>query len=181
MYKFAAASPQETIVFGAARPGYSDRQINKWLEFMKNQGIQQVCCLLSATQLHRYPNLIDIYQQNFGEDRVCWSPIVDFSLVDRSTLLQQILPFLLIAHQQNEKVVVHCSGGSGRTGHILAAWLVTKYGLSNQESIATVRHTGRNPDEAVVAAIFKGRHPWRVRAELQLLLNECRSTTSSVD
>jgi protein-tyrosine phosphatase len=181
MYKFAAASVQELIVFGAARPGYSDRQVNAWLEFMKNQGIQRVCCLLSATQLCRYPDLISIYQQNFGSDRVCWSPIEDFSLVDRSTLLHQILPFLSIAHHQNEKVVVHCSGGVGRTGHILAAWLVAKYGLSNQEAIVTVRQNGRNPHESVIAAIFKGRNPWQIGAELQLLLNDCRLTRSSVD
>jgi protein-tyrosine phosphatase len=181
MYKFAAASEQETIVFGAARPGYSDRQINEWLEFMQNQSIQRVCCLLSATQLYRYPDLISIYQQNFGSDRVCWSPIEDFNLVDRSTLFHQILPFLSIAHHHNEKVVVHCSGGIGRTGHILAAWLVIQYGLSNREAIATVRQTGRNPYEAVIAAIFTGRNPWQVNAELQLLLNECRIARSSVD
>lgn len=177
MYKFAAASEQELIVFGAARPGYSDRQINEWLEFMKNQGIQRVCCLLSATQLRRYPDLISIYQQNFGSDRVCWSPIDDFNLVDRSTLFDQILPFLSIAHHQKEKVVVHCSGGVGRTGHILAVWLSAKYGLSNHRLIATVRQTGRNPNEAVIAAIFKGRNPWQVRKEFHQLLDECRNTS----
>jgi protein-tyrosine phosphatase len=180
-FKFAAAAKHEQIVFGAARPGYSDRQINEWLAFMKNQNIQRVCCLLSATQLRRYSDLIGIYQQNFGCDHICWSPIEDFSLVDQSTLLHQILPFLSIAHQQNEKVVVHCSGGVGRTGHVLAAWLVAKYGLSNQESIAAVYQTGRNPNEAVIATIFKGRNPWQISVELHLLLNECRSNTLSMD
>ncbi len=177
MYKFAPASKNDFIIFGAARPGYEHRQINEWLKFMKNQGIQRVCCLLSATQLRRYPDLIDIYQQNFGSDRICWSPIEDFSLVDRTALLHQILPFLLIAHQQNEKVVVHCSGGVGRTGQVLAAWLVAKYGMSNQGSIATVCQTGRNPYETVIAAIFKGRNPWQVLSAFHQLLDECRNTT----
>jgi protein-tyrosine phosphatase len=174
MYKFASASTTELIVYGAARPGYTKRQIKDWLEFMHQQGIQRVCCLLAAPQLDRYPNLLHIYQQHFGSERVCWSPIEDFSLVDRSVLMQQILPFLAIADQQQEKVVVHCSGGSGRTGHILAAWLIAKYGMSNHQAIATVQKTGRHPQEAISAAIFKGRNPWQVRTELHTLLNNCR-------
>jgi protein-tyrosine phosphatase len=174
MYKFASAAAAEHIVSGAARPGYTEQQIKDWLEFMHQQDIQRVCCLLAAPQLDRYPNLLHIYRQHFGNERVCWSPIEDFSLVDHSLLHQQILPFLAIADQQQEKVVVHCSGGSGRTGHILAAWLIAKYGMSNQQAIATVQRTGRHPQEAVSVAIFHGRNPWQVRAELHTLLNGCR-------
>ena len=78
---------------------------------------------------------------------------------------------------QNEKVVVHCSGGVGRTGQVLATWLVAKYGLSNQGAIDIVRQTGRNPYEAVFAAIFKGRNPWQVLSAFHQLLDECRNTT----
>jgi protein-tyrosine phosphatase len=173
-FKLAAAAPSEQIIFGAVRPGYTDRQVTAWLDFMQKQGIQRVCCLLSTPQLQRYADLIGTYQQHFGVDQVCWSPIADFSLVDRPTLLHQILPFLAIADQQQQKVVVHCSGGVGRTGHILAAWLVAKYNMSNKMAIATVHQTGRNPNEAILAAIFKGRNPWQVKAELDLLLNDCR-------
>ncbi len=177
MYKFAAASEDELIVFGSARPGYTDRQIKEWIEFMHQQSIQRVCCLLSKNQLTRYPDLLGIYQEHFGLDTVCWSPIEDFGLVDRTALFHQILPFLSIADQRQQKVVVHCSGGVGRTGHVLAVWLVAKYGLSNKVAIATVRQTGRNPHEAVMAAIFKGRNPWQIMEKLNLLLNECRNIT----
>jgi hypothetical protein len=34
MHKFAAASENELIVFGAARPGYRDAEIARWIEFM---------------------------------------------------------------------------------------------------------------------------------------------------
>jgi protein-tyrosine phosphatase len=44
---------------------------------------------------------------------------------------------------------VHCSGGSGRTGHILAAWLVHHRGLSVDDALDAVISTGRNPWEAV--------------------------------
>ncbi|MEH2143235.1 MAG: dual specificity protein phosphatase family protein [Nostoc sp.] len=105
---------------------------------------------------------------------VCWAPIADFHLSDLKTLTQKILPFLIEADKQNEKVVVHCSGGIGRTGHVLAAWLVSVRGLSNQAAIAAVKRTGRNPYEAAIAAVLKGRNPWKVVKELDVLLNNCR-------
>ena len=173
MYKFAPASEHEPIVFGSARPGYSNEQVNEWIEFMQNQDIQGVCCLLPESQLRRYSNLLDVYRQTFGLDQVCWTPIEDFHFADPGILIHQIFPFLVLANQRQEKVVVHCSGGIGRTGHVLAAWLVAGRGLSNQDAIAAVKHTGRNPYEAVIAAPFKGRNPWKVAAELNTLLDEC--------
>jgi protein-tyrosine phosphatase len=173
MYKFAAASETESIVFGSARPGYSNQQVNEWIELMQSNAIARVCCLLPDSQLKRYANLLDLYRQTFGIDHVCWAPIEDFHLVDPDLLIHQILPFLAIADQKNERVVVHCSGGVGRTGHVLAAWLVAGRGLSKQAAIAAVRQTGKNPYEAIIAAPFKGRNPWNVAAELDLLLEEC--------
>ncbi|HEY9631141.1 MAG TPA: dual specificity protein phosphatase family protein [Coleofasciculaceae cyanobacterium] len=174
MYKFAPASENESIVFGSARPGYSNEQVNEWVKFMQSCNIQRVCCLLSQSQLRRYSNLLDVYNQTFGLDRVNWTPIEDFHLADPKILLHPILPFLAAANQNHEPVVVHCSGGIGRTGHILAAWLVAGRGFSNQGAIAAVRQTGKNPYEAVIAAPFVGRNPWRVFKELQMLLDQCR-------
>jgi protein-tyrosine phosphatase len=173
MYRFAPASEHEPIVFGSARPGYSNEQVNEWIEFMQNHDIQRVCCLLPESQLTRYSNLLDVYRQTFGFDQVCWTPIEDFHFADGGILIHEILPFLVLANQRQEKVVVHCSGGIGRTGHVLAAWLVAGRGLSMQDAIAAVKQTGRNPYEAVIAAPFKGRNPWKVAAELNALLDEC--------
>ncbi len=174
MYKFAAASEHEQIVFGAARPGYTDQQVGEWIEFMQAQGIQRVCCLLSEAQLSRCADLLAVYRQTFGGEQICWAPIKDFHLADPEVLIQQILPFLAMADQRQQKVVVHCSGGIGRTGHVLAAWLVAGRGFSRQSAIAAVKQTGRNPYEAAIAAIFYGRSPWQVAAELNRLLDRCR-------
>ena len=172
MYKFAAASENELIVFGSSRPGYTNKQVNKWSQFMQSKGIQRVCCLLPETQLTLYSNLLIDYRKVFGLDQVCWAPIEDFNFATPEILVHQILPFLAIANQQNEKVVVHCSGGIGRTGHILAAWLVAGRGFSSKSAISAVKQTGRNPYEAVITAPFKGRNPWKVAAELKILLDE---------
>jgi protein-tyrosine phosphatase len=179
MYKFTAASEDEPIVFGSSRPGYTEPQVSKWIEFMQDRGIQRVCCLLTQKQLNHYSDLLGNYRQVFGIDRVCWAPIEDFSLATPEILVNCILPFLATAdspeerlcQRQNERVVVHCSGGIGRTGHILAAWLVTGRGFTRKSAISAVKKTGRNPYEAVIAAPFKGQNPWRIAAELNTLLS----------
>ncbi len=173
MYKFAPASTHEPIVFGAAKPGHSHQQVHAWLAFMQSQGIQRVCCLLPPEQLAPYPQLLDIYRQTSGGDRVCWAPIADFHLAPPDRLIHEILPFLAQADRQQEKVVVHCAGGIGRTGHILAAWLVAGRGLTPKAAIAAVRQTGRNPYEAIIAAPFYGRNPWTVATTLHTLLAQC--------
>lgn len=174
MYKFAPAWEQETIVFGASQPGYTDNQVYDWIEFMKSQNIKRVCCLLSEKQLANYAHLLDTYRQEFGNQQICWTPIEDFYLSDLETLTQKILPFLITANQQNEKVVVHCAGGIGRTGHILAALLVSVRGFSNKDAISAVIRTGRNPYEAVIAAPMLGKNSFQVAEELNMLLNSCR-------
>jgi protein-tyrosine phosphatase len=151
--KFGAATETETVVFGARRPGFPfhkvpDRAVENWIAFMKGQNIQRVLCLLPEKQLIYYNNLLEIYRTAFGETKVCWTPIKDFHLADEQTLINQILPFLAEADRLQEKTVVHCSGGVGRTGHILAAWLVAFWGMSNSEAIEAIKRNGRNARES---------------------------------
>ncbi|WP_442940676.1 protein-tyrosine phosphatase family protein [Nostoc sp.] len=172
-------SLNEPIVFGASRPGFSNQQVSDWIEFMKKQNIQRVCCLLPEKQLAPYSNLLGIYQQEFGEQQVCWAPITDFQFANLEMLTQRIIPFLVAADKKSEKVVVHCSGGIGRTGHVLAAWLVSIRGFSNKDALAAVKRTGRNPYEAVIASVFIGKNPFRAVKQLDELLNNCRIAMGS--
>jgi protein-tyrosine phosphatase len=175
MYNFSAAAPNESIVFGAARPGYKDRQVSQWIDFVKQEKIQQVCCLLTREKLERYSNLLATYQQEFGEDRVCWAPIQDFQLCELQPLAEQILPFLAKANFHERRVVIHCGGGIGRTGQILAAWLVYKHHYSNRDAILTMINTGRNPYEAAIFGLLSGQNVWHSLDKLNLLLDNCRS------
>jgi protein-tyrosine phosphatase len=170
-HSFAPASEQEQLIFGARRPGYPlprvpSALVSTWIAFMQAQNIARILCLLSPHQLTAYSNLLGTYQQAFGEHNVLWVPIKDFHLVEEIPLIEQIMPFLAEAEQQQKKTVVHCSGGIGRTGHILAAWLVGYRGMSNEEAIDAVRRQGRNARESR-------------DKRLDALLDRCRDVFSS--
>jgi protein-tyrosine phosphatase len=154
-FKFAPASRAEQTVFGAERPGYPARSVGvagvqEWISFMRARGIQRVCCLLSPDQLAYYAvDLLQAYREAFGEDKVCWAPVKDYHLIQEKALAETVLPFLRRSDAQGEPVVVHCSGGIGRTGYVLAAWLARGRGLGIQDALSSVQETGRNPYEAV--------------------------------
>lgn len=178
MYRFATASPIDSIVFGASRPGYKNGELQAWLTFMQAQQIRRVCCLLEARSIARYAlDLQMAYQQTF--DRVCWSPIADFRIATVEQFTKAILPFLIEADRAGNRVLVHCGGGIGRTGQVLAAWLVVRQGFSNAQAIATVRQQKRNPYEAAIAAPFLGRTPIAAVRQLHSLLDTCRDASLS--
>ncbi|MEN9517861.1 MAG: hypothetical protein RLZZ381_449 [Cyanobacteriota bacterium] len=175
MYKFAPANRCESIVFGAARPNYSETSIKQWIEFMQAEKIEKICCLLEKKSLVRYKvDLLAVYGQEFGQEEVLWQPLADFQIPSSATLIDRIIPFLIFAAQNKQKTVVHCSGGVGRTGIVLASWLVSQYGYSNQEAMSAVKQNQRNPQEAIIAACFRLQNPLRVKQQLNSLLNDCR-------
>jgi protein-tyrosine phosphatase len=175
MYKFAPAADHESIVFGAARPKYSETSVKQWLEFMQAQKIEKICCLLEKESLSRYKvDLLATYQQKFGQESVLWQPLKDFQIPQSATLVEKIIPFLMTADDKGQKVVVHCAGGVGRTGIVLAAWLISCRGFSNQQAISAVKQNQRYPQEAIIAAIFRGKNPYRVKQQLDDLLDDCR-------
>jgi protein-tyrosine phosphatase len=152
-YNFDRAAPEEPTVFGAARAGYpslhpTDDAVADWLAFLDRRGIERVCCLLDDDQLDTYDDLLGTYADHFGPDRVCHAPIPDYERVDPAVLVETILPFLTTADRREEPVVVHCSAGLGRTGHVLALWLVCGRGYALDDAIATVTRRGRRPLEA---------------------------------
>ena len=158
-YKFGAAYDSEKFVCGAHRPGYPEecsigkKCVEDWIVFMKGRGIHNVVCLLDKSQLKFYEDafplgLVDAYKENFGKNSVLHAPIPDYYLSSMENLYR-ILAFLAASDKDQRRVVVHCSGGSGRTGHVLAAWLVRHHEFDPSGAISAVERAWRNPREAV--------------------------------
>ncbi len=150
------ASSGERIVFGSRMPGYGARSIPrtvvfKWISDMEAAGIKRVCCLLGKDQLGYYEaDLLEAYREGFGPKNVIWVPIADYCLCHASNL-HKILLFLRESDAATLPTVVHCAGGRGRTGLVLAAWLIAGRGFELQKALDSARAMGRNPLEAVQA------------------------------
>ena len=151
-FHFGPARTGEPTAYGARMPDASPKGIFEWADFMRAQHVTRVCCLLDPEQLAGFPvNLEDEYKTLFGATRVLMEPVADHHLCSQHALKKNILPFLNTADTRSERAVIHCWGGNGRTGHVLAAWLVWARGLSPMNAIEAVEATGRLPREAVLA------------------------------
>lgn len=153
-HRFAPAAPEEEHVYGACCPGWHattdcEDAVDGWVEFMRDQEIERVCCLLSGDQLHHTAAGTDRYATAFGRESVLHAPVADHRLADAETLADRVLPFVDDAVTADERVVIHCLAGIGRTGHVLAAWLVHGRGYDPVDAIETVEEMGRSPAEAM--------------------------------
>lgn len=74
-----------------------------------------------------------------------------------------ILAALRAADAAGERVVVHCSGGSGRTSLGMGLWLVDKYGLTPEQAAkeiaehAAAAKVVRSPDSAKLTTLVTRR------------------------
>lgn len=152
-HRFAAAGPDARHVYGACAPGWHTaashaEAMDDWVAFMQDQGIERVCCLLPGAQLDQSGANVARYEAAFGADRVCHAPIPDHHLTSAAHLEDTILPFLAEAVAADEPVVVHCLSGLGRTGQVLAAWLVAYHHYEPAQAVNAVEDLGRAPLEA---------------------------------
>ena len=81
-FNFSPASKNEEFVHGAQRPGYSlkssipDSEVGQWVEFMRQQGIARVCCLLEEQLSFYQSDLLAscTARRALGEPATCLQP-----------------------------------------------------------------------------------------------------------
>ena len=112
------------LLAGLALP--RDREDFIWL---RDHAIQVLLSLTEDPPFRAFVN--DAGLMNFHE------PIDDYTAPSQEQL-DRCLSVIERAHSQQMGVAVHCAAGKGRTGTILAAWLVSQ-GQTAEEAIARIR------------------------------------------
>lgn len=126
-------------------PGRKDRgrDLKRDIESIKSNGVGSVLSLLTEDELDFYgiPNLTNEFENEGLHSKHV--SIVDQGIPTEDEL-QEIISWMNYRIGNNDKVLVHCVGGLGRTGTIVAAYLKKYHKLSSDGSIEMVRKS-RSP------------------------------------
>jgi atypical dual specificity phosphatase len=141
---------------GCSRPGAGGGNIDRDLETLRGHGIGALLTLtetaLPSAALDRH-GILGLHL-----------PVDDFHAPTTAQMLDA-LAFLDEARATNTPVAVHCLAGQGRTGTVLAAYLI-RGGLSAEQAIADVRAVCPGAIEATPQTLalteWAAERPWFV-------------------
>ena len=89
----------------------------KDLENLTQAGIKSIVCLLEDN------SNIEIYNKNGFEN--LWLPVAD-NEAPTFEQVEKLVKFIDEQNQKNNPVAIHCQGGKGRTGTLIASYLISK-------------------------------------------------------
>ncbi|CAE8631911.1 unnamed protein product [Polarella glacialis] len=157
---FAPASSRDSIVHGVERAGMKNEfdkpgaipkdAMAAWREFARAQGVRRGISLMTEEEMSWFPvpGLV-------ASDML---PVYDHVDTSKPGAAKEIMALLRKAEEAGEKVVVHCCAGQHRTGMVLAAWLVERYGLSPEAAMEEMLA------HAAERNVRRGSEPEKVRA-----------------
>lgn len=141
---------------GCSRPGAHGSSIAADLAILREHGIQSVLTLTETPVL--------AHELESAGLNTLHLPVDDFHAPTTHQMLQA-LSYIDASLAENMPVAVHCLAGQGRTGTILAAWLL-RSGLSAADAIAEIRALAPGAIESApqVAALrlWADEQPWLV-------------------
>lgn len=148
---------RESVLAGSSRPGgqRGDRLATD-LDELQARGIGAIVSLTETA--------LDIYAvQELGMS-YAHIPIVDMTAPSPAQLFDA-LDAIDLAHGENRAVVVHCLAGQGRTGTVLAAWLI-RQGATTDEAIGEIRsvcpQAVENDAQLACLRVFERERLWVV-------------------
>ncbi|RLF84035.1 protein tyrosine phosphatase [Thermococci archaeon] len=87
---------------------------------------------------YEYEMYYDMEELLKREIEVLYAPIEDFTAPTLEELLE-IVKWIQERARQGKKVLIHCLGGSGRSGTVAVAYLMYSEGLSLRDALTKVR------------------------------------------
>lgn len=87
---------------------------------------------------YEYEMYYDMEELLKREMEVLYAPIEDFTAPTLEELLE-IVKWIQERARQGKKVLIHCLGGSGRSGTVAVAYLMYSEGLSLRDALTKVR------------------------------------------
>jgi atypical dual specificity phosphatase len=146
----------ENAIAGCSRPGAGGGNVDRDLTELRGYGIG---ALLSLTETPLPPGALERHGL-LG----LHLPVDDFHAPTTNQMLEA-LAFLDRARAASIPVAVHCLAGQGRTGTVLAAYLV-RGGLSAERAIAEIRGICPGAIEATpqteALATWAAERPWMI-------------------
>ena len=143
----------EPIVMGSSNPSDAD------LRDLRAQGFATLVCLLDPTEQSTNYRKEEAGMLGYSLREI---PVRDFHPPSSA----QLLEFVTLAHTASDRarVLVHCQGGTGRTGTMASAYWISK-GLSKDAAVARVRQmrSGAVETQEQHGCLEEFEHEWRKR------------------
>jgi atypical dual specificity phosphatase len=137
----------------------SHNPTNNELAQLKEKGFSVLVSLLQAEE--QTPRYDIAYAQDLGYQRYSF-PVRDFA----PPTIEQLQQFVDLVNQQasSVKVILHCEGGSGRTGTFAAAYWIAK-GMTAAEAIKHIRQVKPHAVETVEQQGVLARYEKHLRSQ----------------